>query len=309
MDQATQAEPGNGWQGWLRRAVPVPWQLGTGFALAALALLLVRLPAWPAATTWQLMPVNLLAVTAAAAGAGLFAGLAAAAVILLFYLERFTTTAGHNADWLPLLGFATLAIASFAGWLRQSLGTIEQELSGSRAMLEGANRRLAAAQETERLRAYYDHVTALPSRRMVIDRFSQILSHARRSEALLCVLLLDLNRFKEVNETVGYDAGDEVLCQFGQRLTAVMRREDTVGRLESDTFVVLLPDLNDAAGAAIAAQKIADALQEPFVAGSPPREIFVSARLGAALYPHDGNDWESLYRYAEEAMWLARRPA
>jgi len=311
MDQADHAASGGGRLSVLHRDVLPWWQVAAGVGIAVLALLAVRLPAGPAAATWQLMPVNLLAVAAAAACLGLYAGLTAAVIVLLFYLARFAilAPAGNDLAWLPLLAVATLGIAILSGWLRQALGHMERELSGTQAMLQGANRRLAATQETERLRAYYDHVTELPSRRMVIDRFSQALSQARRSEALLGLLLLDLNRFKEVNDTVGHDAGDEVLRQIGQRLTAVMRREDTVGRLDSDTFVVLLPGLADPAAVATAAQKIAAALEEPFTTGSPPREIFVSARLGSAVYPQDGSDWESLYRYAEEAMWLARRPA
>jgi len=98
-----------------------------------------------------------------------------------------------------------------------------------------------------------------------------------------------------------------VLRQVGQRLLGVMRREDTVGRLDSDTFVVLLTGVTEPAGVATAAQKIADALEEPFVAGNPPGEIVLSARLGAAIYPQDGEDWESLYHFAEEAIMLAKR--
>lgn len=294
-----------------RRALSVPGQIGAGIVLAALAALAAYLPGWPATATWQLMPLNLLAVTVAAC-MGLWAGLTAAAIILAGYLARFViapTPSGHDLAWLPLLAVAAFGIAVIAGWLRHSFNQLERELGGTRAMLQGANRRLASAQETERLRSYYDHLTDLPSRRMVIDRFSQILSQARRSDTLIALLLLDLNRFKEVNDSVGHDAGDEVLRQIGQRLVGVMRREDTVGRLDSDTFVVLLTGLTEAVGVTTAAQKVADALEEPFTAGTPPREIFVSASLGAAIYPQDGHDWESLYHFAEESMWLAKRPA
>ena len=292
MDQADQQTDRGDRLSLLHRPVPVPWQIGAGIVLAAIALMAVRLPGWPEAATWRLMPVNLLAVTVAAAGAGTYAGLAATIVILLFYLQRFAvipaTPVVHDLAWLPLLAVVTLGIAVTTGWLRRSLGRLEHELDGTRTMLQGANRRLAAALESERLRSYYDHLTDLPSRRMVIDRFSQIVSQARRSDSLLALLLLDLNRFKEVNDSVGHDAGDEMLRQIGQRLAGVMRREDTVGRLDSDTFVVLLTGITEVGGVTTAAQKVADALEEPFTAGTPPREIFISASLGAAIYPQDG---------------------
>lgn len=310
MQQATDRVDIGGLPTVLHRAVPVLWQISVGLLAAVLALVAVRVPSWPAGTLWRLMPVNLLAVTAAAAGAGVYAGLIAAGLFLLFYLKLFAT-GGLQGDlvWLPLLAVATLGTAVMTGWLRGSLGRLERELSGTRTLLQGANRRLEAAQEAERLRAYYDRITDLPSRRMVIDRFSQVMSQARRSDKLVALLLLDLTRFKEVNDSVGHDAGDEVLRQIGQRLSTVMRREDTVGRLDSDTFVVLLTGLSGEASVTIAAQKVAEALEAPFVAGTPPRDIHISASMGAAMYPQDGRDWESLYRFAEESMWLAKRPA
>lgn len=297
----------------LHRTLPVPAQIGIGVAVAALTLLAVTRPSWPMVATWRLMPLDLLAVAAAAVGAGLYAGLTAGLIIPLYYLWRFATAvvagpAVHDLAWLPLLAVASIGIALLGGWPRHLLTTLEDELSGTRRLLEGANRRVANALEAERLRSYYDHVTDLPSRRMVIDRFSQGLSQARRGNTLLAVLLLDLNNFHEVNDRAGHDAGDEVLRQVGQRLLGVMRREDTVGRLDSDTFVVLLTGVTELAGVTIAAEKIADALQEPFLAGSPPGEIRLSAHLGAAIYPQDGRDWESLYRFAQEAIVLAKRP-
>ncbi len=310
MEQATDRIDIDGLPTVLHRAVPVAWQIGIGLLAAVLALVAVRVPSWPAGALWRLMPLNLLAVTAAAAGAGVYAGLVAAGLFLLFYLKLFATGGLHgDLVWLPLLAVVTLGTAAITGWLRASIGRLERELSGTRTLLQGSHRRLAAAQDAERLRAYYDRVTDLPSRRMVIDRFSQVVAQARRSDKRVALLLLDLTRFKEVNDSVGHDAGDEVLRQIGQRLSAVMRREDTVGQLDSDTFVVLLTGLAGEASVTTAAHKVAEALEAPFTAGTPPREIHVSASLGAAIYPQDGEDWESLYRFAEESMWLAKRPA
>ncbi|HET8996816.1 MAG TPA: GGDEF domain-containing protein [Acetobacteraceae bacterium] len=313
MDQAEQRIDGGERTSLLCRPVPVPWQIGAGALVAAVVLLIMWLPPWPSVATWRLMPFDLVAVAAGAGAAGLYAGLTGAAIILLYVvagsvvLQPYPVV--HDPAWLTLLGVAIFGVALIAGGLRDLLAQMEQELGGTKRLLAGANRRLASALESERLRSYYDHVTDLPSRRMVIDRFTQGLAQARRNEALLAMLLLDLNRFREVNEVIGHDAGDEVLRQIGQRLSLVMRREDTVGRLDSDTFIILLTGAADIAGVTAAAQKVADALAEPFVLGSPPREIFVSASLGAAIYPQDGHDWDSLYHHAEEAVWGAKGQA
>lgn len=294
----------------LHRPVSVPVQIAIGVLLAALALLPIGLPNWPATAAWRLVPLPLLSVAAAAGLAGLSAGLTAATIVVLYYLTRFAVVraipANHELAWLCLLAVTTFGIALLTSWPRRRLQSLQDELNGTQTLLEGANRRLARALETEQLRSYYDHVTDLPSRRMVIDRFSQGLAHARRGNTLLAVLLLDLDHFREVNDRIGHDAGDEVLRQVGQRLAGVMRQEDTVGRLDSDAFVVLLTGIAEPSGVTIAAQKIADVLEEPFVAGNPPGGIGVSAHLGAAIYPQDGQDWDTLYRLAKEALSLSK---
>ena len=311
MRQAAEGSAGGIRLSVLHRVIPLPWQIGAGVLSAIVALLAVHVLGRPSAAVWQPMPINLLAIAGAACGAGLYAGLSAATLILLYYAELFSTAAPatptHDMAWLPLLALVAFGIAIMAGWLRASLSRMERELSGTQALLQGANRRLASAQEAERLRSYYDHTTDLPTRRLVIDRFSQVVSQARRKDVQTALLLLDLNKFKEVNDAVGHDAGDEVLRQIGQRLTAVMRREDTVGRLDSDTFVILLTNVAEHAAVTIAAQKITQALEAPFPVGNPVHQVHVSASLGAAIFPHDGEDWEGLYRFAEESMHLAKR--
>lgn len=308
MRQANHGSNGTERSSLLRRAMPLPAQIGVGVAAAAVVLFVVRLPYWPADATWRLMLLDLLVVAAVAAGTGLYAGLTAAAFVTLYYLGQFAIEpARSDLLWLPLLAATSIGIALLGGWPRRLLKDLEHELNGTRRLLQGANRRLESALETERLRAYYDQVTDLPSRRNVIDRFGQGLSQARRGNTLLALLLLDLDRFREVNDRIGHDAADQVLRQVGQRLLGVTRREDTVGRLDSDTFVVLLTGVTEPSGIATARQKITDALAAPFVLADPPGEIVISACLGTAVYPEDGNDWESLYWFAEEALNLAKR--
>ncbi len=313
MADVTQTIEGSGPLPMFHRTVPLVWQTGIGALCGIAALLAAQLPAWPADALWRLMPIELLAVIVAGCAAGLFASLTATAIILVYYIRVFSTAAPsmltHDMAWLPLLAIVMVATAGITGWLRDSLGRTERELSGTRTLLQGTNHRLEAALEADRKRAYYDPLTDLPSRRLVTDRFIQVVSQARRGETLLALLLLDLNRFKEVNETFGHDVGDEVLRQVGQRLSGVMRREDTVGRLDGNTFIVLLTGLAEEGGVTVATQKIAGTLAPPFAVGTPPRQIHISASLGGALFPADGEDWESLYRYAEESLHLAKRPA
>lgn len=296
-----------------RRAVPLKWQIWGGLLLAIIALAAAQTLAWPHAVSWPTAPLMLLAVTIAAAGAGIAAGMTCVAATILYYGVAFATLGStasvRNMSWLPLLAVAAICMAAIAGWPREALGRAEDELAGTKRLLKGANNRLATAMEAERLRSQYDRITDLPTRRLVTDRFTQMLAQARRSNTLVALLLVDLKKFQEVNDLIGHDAGDEVLREIGQRLSAVTRQADTVGRLESDTFVVLLSGLTDPAAVSIASQKIAAAITAPLHAGSPPRQVNVSADIGAVLFPRDGEDWEDLCELAEERVRMAGRMA
>ncbi len=152
--------------------------------------------------------------------------------------------------------------------------------------------------------AWYDELTGLPNRSLAADRLASALSRAERSGKVVAVLFLDLDHFKTVNDTLGHDAGDRLLIEAARRLTGNLRRSDTVARLSSDEFAVILPDLPSADHAEGAVRRIHELFREPFVIEGV--ELFVSASIGVALCPGDGRDATLLMKNADAAMHLCK---
>ena len=151
--------------------------------------------------------------------------------------------------------------------------------------------------------AHHDALTGLPNRLLFLDRLGQALALAQRHESLVAVMLLDIDRFKAINDSFGHTTGDELLCAFGKRLAQCIREGDTVARLGGDEFIVLLPDIRHTDNAARVAQKILDALQLPVSLNG--HEVFITTSIGIALYPQD-HDSETLIKHADTAMYKAK---
>ena len=170
-----------------------------------------------------------------------------------------------------------------------------------------------ATDVTERVRAegalkhqaLHDTLTDLPNRALLHDRIEQAILLAERQKTQLALIVMDLDRFKEINDTFGHQAGDSVLRQVGPRLRTMLRRADTVARLGGDEFAILLTTVVDAGGAALVARKIQQALEEPFDIDG--HKFDVSASIGIALYPTHGEDWTTLMRRADVAMYAAKQ--
>ena len=160
------------------------------------------------------------------------------------------------------------------------------------------------AEEQIEFHAYHDVLTHLPNRRLFSDRLSQNLTHARRTGKSLAVMFVDLDHFKSINDTLGHTAGDELLLEMARRLRGCVREDDTVARLGGDEFTIVLSELRHPEDAVTVAEKIIKAVQKPMTIGATP--IDVSASIGIALYPVDGNDAESLLRNADSAMYRAK---
>jgi diguanylate cyclase (GGDEF)-like protein len=152
--------------------------------------------------------------------------------------------------------------------------------------------------------AYYDGLTALPNRELFIDRLSLALVQAHRDSKKLAVLFLDLDRFKQINDSLGHSVGDELLRAMAKRVHEAVREGDTLARLGGDEFTLLLPGVHNAAEAARIAQKLLEAVRCPFQLQG--RELFVTTSIGISLYPEDGVDAESLIRSADIAMYRAK---
>lgn len=160
------------------------------------------------------------------------------------------------------------------------------------------------AEEQIEFHAYHDVLTRLPNRKLFTDRLTQNLTHARRSGKPLAVMFVDLDHFKAINDTLGHTAGDELLLEMARRLRGCVREEDTVARLGGDEFTMVLSELRHPEDAVTVAEKIIAAVQKPLTVGE--MSIEVSASIGIALYPVDGNDPESLLRNADSAMYRAK---
>jgi diguanylate cyclase (GGDEF)-like protein/PAS domain S-box-containing protein len=175
-----------------------------------------------------------------------------------------------------------------------------QDLTRRKAA-ESALRRQA---ELNQHQALHDALTGLPNRTLFNDRIGQALHRARRSDASVAVLMLDLDRFKEVNDSLGHAAGDALLVEIGRRLDGMLRASDTVARLGGDEFGVLLPDQTCTEDVAIAAERVRAAIQAPVIVQGLP--LSVDASIGIALYPRDGRELETLLQHADSAMYHAK---
>ncbi|HEY1933971.1 MAG TPA: diguanylate cyclase [Acetobacteraceae bacterium] len=290
-----------------RRAVAWHWQAIGGVVFSAIAVGLLAASS-SGQSPGPLVAIQMLIAVIAAVGGGLIAGLSASVVVVLLHVLHLAPGQSADGTSFAIFAIAILMTGVLVGLAREDLGHIGHELATTRNLLSASNARIERAKETEAMRAYYDPKTELPTRRLVADRFSQILPQARRTGTYAALVLLDLNKFKEVNQNFGYDTGDEVLRQVGQRLSTVMRRGDTVGRLDGNKFIVLLTALSDRGGVDVAVQKLNDALAEPFTVGRPARDLFVSASMGLAVFPDDGEDWDALYSVSDEALRIVKGP-
>lgn len=169
-------------------------------------------------------------------------------------------------------------------------------------LLHQKARSYAKAQE---FMALHDPLTGLANRRLLAERVSQAIIHAKRNNSIMAVVYLDLDGFKEINNTLGHDGGDLLLKLVAARLVAAVRQEDTVARLGGDEFVIAMPHINSINGAALAAEKIIKALSQPYsIQGSG---VTVTASAGIGLYPANGEDVKTLLKNADIALLDAKQ--
>ena len=183
--------------------------------------------------------------------------------------------------------------------VRQGDGRITNYL----AVKENITEKKAAEERIERL-AHFDHLTGLPNRATLIDRFRYTLSVARRRGENVAVMFLDLDHFKDINDTLGHSVGDQLLMEVARRLKDTVREQDTVSRLGGDEFVVVLPG-TDAPGAAHVGTRLLAAVSQP--CAIPPHELITTSSIGIAIYPDDGDDFETLSKNADAAMYRVKQ--
>ncbi len=153
--------------------------------------------------------------------------------------------------------------------------------------------------------ALHDALTGLPNRRLLMDRLSLAISHAHRSKHMMGVMFLDLDGFKQINDTLGHSAGDTLLRMVADRLVAAVRQEDTVARLGGDEFVIVLWELTHAEGVATLVSKMVRAMSQPY--SIEGRDVNLTVSVGVSIYPMHGEGVETLMKSADQALYEAKR--
>jgi diguanylate cyclase (GGDEF)-like protein/PAS domain S-box-containing protein len=149
--------------------------------------------------------------------------------------------------------------------------------------------------------AYYDGLTGLPNRRLFLDRLNMSISHAKRENQMLAVMFIDLDQFKQINDTLGHRVGDELLIAVAERMKGCLREEDTLARLAGDEFTAILPGIHHPDAATGVARKFLECCTRLLTVGG--HALCVTASIGIAVYPDDGADADSLIHHADTAMY------
>jgi diguanylate cyclase (GGDEF)-like protein/PAS domain S-box-containing protein len=193
-------------------------------------------------------------------------------------------------------------------WAELTVSAIEDEEDMENpqylAMLEDVTER-KNLEEKIWYQANFDFLTNLPNRSMLHDRLNQSIIKAKRNKSEFAILLIDLDQFKDVNDTLGHDRGDELLIETSKRIQLCVRESDTVARLGGDEFIIILSELSYLSGVGKVVQNIIDSLTEPFHLGK--NTAYISASIGITLYPKDASETISLIKNADQAMYAAKK--
>ncbi|MCE2509865.1 MAG: EAL domain-containing protein [Alphaproteobacteria bacterium] len=188
---------------------------------------------------------------------------------------------------------------------RATIAALETELDETyRSVTELTNELVRTQEELEQL-SLYDPLTGLSNRALFHDRLDRAIALSRRNNTRLAVLMMDLDRFKEINDTLGHDAGDEVLKKVAERLVGTCRESDTLARLGGDEFMAILPTTASLEGTFALAEKIAHTVEVPIALDGSFVDVGIS--IGIALFPEHGADSSTLFRHADQAMYEAKR--
>ncbi|HYD96089.1 MAG TPA: diguanylate cyclase [Noviherbaspirillum sp.] len=206
----------------------------------------------------------------------------------------------------PIIGKNRKVLGTFALYFKESAAPAKTDLQlfGICTNLAGIAIESRVSEERIRYLAHYDGLTSLPNRFLFKEYLDLALRNARRHANKFAVLFLDLDRFKEINDTLGHDAGDLVLREMARRLRDCLRHTDKIARMGGDEFYVLIEELDDGRYAADVAQKLVEAAARPVCIGG--REHSLSASIGIAIYPDDGSDGQMLLKNADKAMYRAK---
>lgn len=217
-------------------------------------------------------------------------------------LSELCFTAYRNShDIYQLLGHAYKVLACLVVYRVVFVSSIQQPYI---QLISEISERRRAEQQVETL-SFYDNLTGLPNLELLRDRTSKALSTLSRDAQQVALLYMDIDGFKDVNDSLGHACGDTLIRELGSRLQGLLRSSDTLCRATGDEFVILMPDVENAESVGLLAERILHGLQRPFLLHGHLQTISLS--LGAAVAPHDGQDCETLLRNAETAMYQAKQ--
>ena len=215
---------------------------------------------------------------------------------------------GYRACWSsPILDKDGEVIGTFAFYYRDAGVGVASEYH--RQLVDACTHLCALAMEREQARlrirqlAFYDALTGLPNRSLLQAKAEQVLATAERADQKAAVLFIDLDRFKQVNDSLGHPAGDELLCVVASRVKEVLRSSDIAGRLSGDEFVVVLPECSSE-DVGVVIERLQGLLSQPL--NLQDTSLAVSASIGVAMFPQDGRDMETLLHRADMAMYQAK---
>ncbi|NMT63978.1 diguanylate cyclase domain-containing protein [Marinobacter orientalis] len=225
----------------------------------------------------------------------------------------------HDADFYQRMWHSLTTHGYWRGeiWNRRKTGELYLELLTITAITndEGETTHYAGLftditqnrrnEEQIRQLAYYDALTGVPNRRLLEDRLEHAIRHAHRKEMLLAVMFIDLDHFKQVNDTLGHAIGDELLLQFTHRVQDCLREDDTLARLGGDEFIVLLPEMDHVDDVHCVARRLLGIASQPYLLGG--KQVTIGSSIGVGLYPDDGANANELIQAADIAMYRAKR--
>jgi diguanylate cyclase (GGDEF)-like protein len=203
----------------------------------------------------------------------------------------------ENATYFEEINHARQQAEAYQLGLQKMNAELEHRVEKRTAELASANKKLKQM-------ALHDPLTGLPNRTLLMDRLKYSISQAKRDKKQISTIMLDLDRFKEINDTLGHQVGDQLLIEIATRLSTVLRKSDTVGRLGGDEFAIILPG-SSLESAELVAGKIIKALETPITLEG--NTLSISGSLGIATYPDHSDEENHLLRFADVAMYNAKR--